>query len=184
MNANASIFADISISTLSTTSGAPRTSMTTGPPAATTTTSATESNTRPIRMAATATSTSPPSTSSTTFPTSGQLHLNCPHLDDTDYISKISSFSAHDFKIWCNADYKSAENISIHNTTSIQECIDLCSFVDSHDPNLPCRGVVFNSNITESLPYGGNCLLKADVTAPFVRSDLPQDSYAGAVLMR
>ncbi|MCJ1247638.1 hypothetical protein MMC30_004853 [Trapelia coarctata] len=192
MKLSASILADLSISTISTTSSAPTMSMATDSPAATTAATATAtdmttamaSKTRPMRMAATTTPTRPPSTSSAAFPTSGQLDLDCPHLDGKGYISKASPFSAHNFKIWCNTDYESLQNISVFNTTSIQDCIDLCSLVDTNDPNRPCRGIVFNTNIADALAHGGTCFLKADVTAPFVRSDLEKDSYAGAVLMR
>ena len=148
------------------------------------TATATESTPRPrptstpIRTTATGASTSP-----TPFPNLDDLELDCPHLDSKHYISKASAFSPHDFQIYCSVDYNTAPDMGNFNTTSLQDCIDLCSFVGSNDPNLPCRGVGFNSNVTHALEVGASCFLKSDVTTPNVRGDLPPNSYAGAVLI-
>jgi hypothetical protein len=68
--------------------------------------------------------------------------------------------------------------------TTLDQCLDYCTMWTNAGSSLPYEGVVFNSNLTWSLPHGGNCFLKKNTTNAILNSDyvgLGGDMFAAGV---
>lgn len=119
--------------------------------------------------------------SEATFPTSGLLALDCPALNTISY-STIPSASARNytFTIYCNVNYV-GNDLGPVNALTVSDCMDACAKYDEAPPgSQQCEGVIFNSNLTLALQYGGNCFLKSNVSDKVLGEIL--DIAAGAVL--
>lgn len=96
---------------------------------------------------ATPTSTTSTSTSvALPTPSNGILPLNCPAINNTQYMSGGQSFY-----IYCQVDLKSGSgNMAPSSQLSIGACIDACTEHNANPDtsNSPCHGLTFGANLT------------------------------------
>lgn len=122
----------------------------------------------------TVTVTASSTTSPSAFPTSGQLAIDCPAIDGTEYTTAVSSTKNATFTIYCNVNYP-ATDLKQVSTYTIDECMDACATYSG------CAGMVFNANLTQAIAVTGHdCFLKSNVDGGYAGTR--SNTGAGAVL--
>jgi len=146
----------------------------TSAPVAATTAGDSQATTTPMATKTVTVTASSTTSSPSPFPTTGQLAIDCPAIDGTEYTTAVSSTENATFTIHCNINYP-ATDLKQLQTYTIDECMDACATYAG------CVGMVFNANLTSAIAITGNdCFLKPNIGGGYIGTH--SNIGAGAVL--